>query len=247
VTERDEWKRRAIAVPVAIAIALVFRASDLGHFMQRSALTMPLHELGHATAAWFCGFTAIPTLWKTLIPETRGWLTPLAIGGGAVFLVVRGWRTQAVVVWVAGLACAGLLFVGCSELTVFRAQLVITFAGDAGAMVLGTLFMLTMFSGPDSKFRIGGLRYGLLSIGAAAFVDPFVMWWSARHDPDHIPFGEIEGVGQSDPSKLVDVFGWSVDQLVSRYVSVGVVCLIVLVVAYVWAVDHARRDVPRTT
>ena len=34
----------------------------------------------------------------------------------------------------------------------------------------------------------GAMRWALLSIGAAAFVDTFATWWAARSDTDAIPF-----------------------------------------------------------
>lgn len=115
---------------------------------------------------------------------------------------------------------------------------VFTFAGDAGAMILGTLLMLTMFVGAESKLRTNQLRWGFLVIGAAAYVDTFALWWRAQSDSDVIPFGEMEGVGQSDPSKLVEVHGWTMRELVDRYVLVGVICFFVL--ASVWAVSTWR-------
>jgi len=69
--ERLEWKVRAIAIPAAVALAVAFHAWPLGHALQRTFLSMIVHELGHATTAWWCGFGALPGLWKTLVPETR--------------------------------------------------------------------------------------------------------------------------------------------------------------------------------
>ena len=56
-----EWKLRAFAVPAAIAVALVFHAWPTGHHVQRTFLSMMVHELGHAITAWWCGFGAMPT------------------------------------------------------------------------------------------------------------------------------------------------------------------------------------------
>ena len=53
-------------------VALAFHAWPTGHCLQRTFLSMMVHELGHAVTAWWCGFGALPGLWKTLIPETRG-------------------------------------------------------------------------------------------------------------------------------------------------------------------------------
>lgn len=90
-----EWKLRAASVPTAIVLALMFHSCDAGHFAQRTALTMPLHELGHAVTAWWCGFAAIPTLWKTLIPETRSLFVSLLVAGANAYLLWRAWARNA--------------------------------------------------------------------------------------------------------------------------------------------------------
>lgn len=235
-----EWKLRAASVPTAIVLALMFHSCDAGHFAQRTALTMPLHELGHAVTAWWCGFAAIPTLWKTLIPETRSLFVSLLVAGFNGYLLWRAWGSQRMTLFAVGLVLAVAQFVGTAGSSHDTQTMAFTFGGDAGAMVLGSVLMLAFFVGPASRLRAGGLRFGLLAIGAAALVDTFATWWAARSDPDVIPFGEIEGVGQSDPSKLVEVHGWTVAQLVDRYVTVGVLCLAVVLAGWAWATVTAR-------
>ena len=72
-----ELKLCLAAIPCALLAALAWHAFGLGHALQRIFLSMPVHELGHAVMAWFCGFAAIPTVWKTITPETRGPIFPL--------------------------------------------------------------------------------------------------------------------------------------------------------------------------
>jgi len=235
--ERHEWKVRAIAIPAALVLAVAFHAWPLGHMLQRTFLSMIVHELGHAVTGWWCGFTALPGLWKTLIPESRGfvWVVVLAVELG---VVAYGWMRARLWITLGGLALALLQFAG-TRAEVDAAQAWIIFGGDGGAMVIGTLLIASFFI---PKLREHGLRWGLLAIGAAAFVDTFATWWAARCDSDVIPFGEIEGVGQSDPSKLQEVYGWSTDQLVHRYVTLGVACLAALAAVYAWQVYVARRE-----
>jgi hypothetical protein len=101
--------------------------------------------------------------------------------------------------------------------------------------------MLTFFTGPASRLRSQQLRWGFLVIGAAALVDTFATWRAARADPDTIPFGEIEGVGLSDPSKLDELYGWTTHQLVHRYLGVGTACFAVLIAAWLYFTYTERR------
>ena len=114
-----------------------------------------------------------------------------------------------------------------------KASSFIIWSGDGGAMVIGTLLMLSLYARQRSQIRVGWLRWGFLVIGAAAFADGFATWWAARTNRDAIPFGENEGRGLSDPTVLVYERGFSIPGLVSSYLWTGAICLGVLAVAYV--------------
>src|SRR5262249_27812793 len=196
-----------------------------------------IHELGHAVTGWWCGFGAIPGLWKTLIPEARGVMGPViafAVSGGVAYL---GYATERRVVMAIGGVLAALAIAGTFVISPHTATVLITFGGDGGAMILGTLLMMTFFVPPDHRLAVTHLRWGFLVIGAAAYIDCFATWVAGP-----IPFGEIEGVGASDPSRLVDDFGWTQSQLVHRYQWVGALCAIALALAWYRAISSARRD-----
>ncbi len=237
-----EWKARAIAIPAALAVAVLFHAFAFTHFLQRTFLSMMVHELGHATTALLCGFKAAPTLWKTIVGEHRTMIVTILVGGlvGAVlarWALARRWVPAGCTAVVLA-----LLVVGTFGISESSAHAAVTFGGDGGAMVIGTILMTTFFAGRDTQLYQGALRWGFLVIGSAAYVDTFETWWTARTDPSVIPFGEIEGVGLSDPSKLHVVHGWATDDIVDRYVTLGVACLIVLAMVWAWQVRAARRE-----
>jgi len=236
-----ETRLRIAALPLALLLALWFHATALGHFLQRTFLTMMVHEGGHAATAWLCGYGAFPFLWRTWIAESRGPLTMLLVFAAGAGLLAIGLRSG----WRLG-ACAGAVLLvlqlwGTAILRPLSAQALITFGGDGGALVFGTLLMMSFFFGRGTQLYRGGLRWGFLVIGAAAFVDTFATWWQARRDPDVIPFGEIEGVGLSDPSKLTDVYGWPTHLMINRYVGLGVACLLALACVWVWGIRAARN------
>jgi hypothetical protein len=235
-----EWKLRAAAIPVAFALALVFNLWPAGHWLQRTFLSMMVHELGHAATGWACGFASIPTLWKTTFPETRTMIITLASVAGLGFLGWRGWVTERMRWCAAAIVGLLLVFFGTTS-SVDDAYEAFTFGGDAGAMILGSALTLTMFAPAASRLRTNQLRWGFLVIGAAAYVDTFATWWRARTNEDVIPFGDIEGVGLSDPSKLQDTFGWTTRALVDRYVMVGAICGAVITVVWLYSTWQMYR------
>ncbi len=235
-----EWRLRLLAVPAALLLMWLVVESGLGRGLLRIFLSMWVHELGHAVTAWFCGFHATPGPWFTSHSEERSLFTSLVLAGGLGLLTWRGWKARRWGRVGAGAVLLGLQAVGTLGLSPWKAEMLITFGGDGGCFVLGSLLMASFYVPAEHPLRTRQLRWGFLVIGAAAWMDAFKTWWTARRDEDAIPFGANEGVGLSDPSRLVGEYNWSVDQLVQRYVSLALVCLGVLGCLYVVALVRGR-------
>ena len=235
-----EKRIRAWAIPVALAGAFLATSTGPGRALVRIFFGMWLHELGHAVAAWLCGFVAVPGPWRTLTGSARSPLFVALVSAALIYAVVRSWTAGR---RGAAIAAAFVLFlqIGCTLLPSARtAQAFIVFSGDGGCLVLGTLLMASLYAPAEGAIRRNWLRWGFLVIGAGGFADAFEQWLSARTDPDRIPFGMNEGVGPSDPSVLSDVHGWSASLLVHRYVALGCVCLAALAFLYLLALRRAR-------
>jgi len=111
-------------------------------------------------------------------------------------------------------------------------------------MALATLLMATFYAPRESRlYKSWGLRWGLLVIGALSFMHVFLMWTGPL---ENLPFGEIEGVNLSDPSLLTEMYGWTVLQMVDRYVRLGTVCLAALLALYVWGLASAYLELRRS-
>ena len=234
-----ELKLCVAAIPSMLVLALLFHFLTPG--VQRIALGMPIHELGHAVAAWFTGFWAIPTLRKTIIPEERSVIAPILLAGAIGWMMFAAWRAGKTYLVALGAALLAVQAVGTFAVREHVAVAIYTFGGDGIGMVLATLLMASFFFGKRSQLYKGSLRWGFLAIGAAAFVDMFATWLAALRDRLAIPIGEIEGVGLSDAARLLGEHLWDERALVQRFVTVGVLCLVALAVVYVLGVRVAWK------
>lgn len=236
-----ELKIRVFALPVALVAAKVVMGIEFLHALARIALSMWVHELGHAVTAWFCGLAAFPGPWLTPVADTRGPLTPALLFAALARLAWTGHRRRrrSWVILAGGLFA--LQLVGTLALSNTTAHLLVIFGGDGGGLVLGSLLMCTMYADADTQLHRGWLRWGFLVIGAVACADVFSTWWAARSDYADIPFGENEGVGLSDASRLVDTYGWGAREMILRYLRLAAACGVGLAAAYVAGLVQARR------
>ena len=143
---RLEQRLKLFAVPAGLVFAHFVVATSIGHSLARVFLSMFVHELGHAVAAWLCGFMAFPALWVT--PMSLGRIPAFAVAlslalGLGSFCLWRVGRRR-------GAATLGTMLVLQLALTLGlsarSAQALIAFAGDAGCFVLGAALMCTAVS-----------------------------------------------------------------------------------------------------
>ena len=221
-----EWRARAAALPGALLCAWLAVKASPGAVR---LLTMWVHESGHATTAWICGYLAVPGPWFTPVSENRSpFLTMLLvslIGYGGY----RAWQANRWF-WIVLSACGIALVLMCTLLlTAAAARQLIIFDGDGGSLVLGTALMLTMYARADHPIRRNHLRWAFVVIGALAIMDTYTVWTGPI---DRLPLGENEN-GLSDPSVLTEGYGWNLLTLIARYGQLAHLCLAVLAVVYV--------------
>jgi hypothetical protein len=156
---------------------------------------------------------------------------------GIVFDKYWAWKTERPHLIVASGALLVFQFI-CTRLPYDRAQALIIFGGDGGSLVLGTVLMSTFYVRRDTAIYENSLRWGFLAIGAASFMDAYHSWSGREED---IPFGVQEGT-QTDPSQLVETYGWTIQLLIHRYIQVAVACSIALTIIYIFGILQARKE-----
>ena len=237
-----ERQLRIWAVPAVFALAGLIMQSGTWRSLVRTFLSMWLHELGHALSAWMTGYGALPGPWRTSVSDHRSLLVTLVIVVVCGGLGYRTWAAERrILPWVFG-AIAALAVAGAVLLSPTTATMLFTFGGDAGMMLLGAGLVLTFWARVGSHLHTSWLRWGFLVIGAFAVLDGVMSWWPARSDPSVIAYGEIEGVGLSDPTKLVDRHHWTQHQLINRYCAVAVIAVALILGRYLVGLWQIRRE-----
>ena len=192
-------------------------------------ITMWVHESGHAAAAWLTGFAAFPGPWFTPSSLERSVMVTLVLAGALAAGAYAAWQIQRWF-WVAvGAVVLALALAGAFALHPIHARALITFFGDGGCFVLGSVLMLSMYARPGHQLRQERLRWVLLVVGALAFMDAGATWFG---DASGLPLGEDDR-GLSDSSVLTESYGWTLELLVGRYRQLAVACGLVLACAWV--------------
>jgi len=218
---RRELYVRALALPGALIAARIATAVVPGPVR---LMSMWVHESGHATAAWLTGFPALPGPWFTPVDLERSLMVTLVLAGAAAAGAYRAWQVERWFWVAAAVAVLCLTLAGRFALHPIYAQQLITFGGDGGCFVLGSVLMLTIYARADHPLCEERLRWVCLAVGALAFMDARATWFGPA---DSLPLGEDDR-GLSDASVLTESYGWTLSLLVGRYIQLATGCFVVL-------------------
>ena len=225
----NEFRWRIFALPGALILG---RVVNWAMPTVTGMLSMWLHEMGHAMAAWFCGYAAFPTAWITAISSERGrWISVVmgaGVAAGGYFAYRLGrWFWVAVSAGVLGLFLLGNLQ------TEAHSRLLFYFWGEGGAYVLSTVLMLAFYARPESPITRSQVRWGLLLLGAMAFWSVYTRWAGGFESIAQFLEDTDERGLPSDMRVLNLEYGWSTYVLIHSYWTLGYVCLFTLGGAYV--------------
>jgi hypothetical protein len=239
----DNWKVSVFVPPLLLGLVWLVNISPFGFFLKGFHVWM--HEFGHATAAWLCGFraTPLPFGWTPVEPE----YSPFVYWGllllfGLLFLA--GAKERKAWPMVAAVVLGLLQYYMTWRMPDHRQEFWWSaFGGVGGEFYLSTLFMMFFFVQLPEKFKWGMCRYVFFLIGATAFLNIILMWDKVYHGLEEIPFGSMfngEDDQGGDMNKLMDGYGWTKFQIRRTYHLLGNGCLIALGVT--WALFALRLN-----
>ena len=227
----DDWRVNTFVPPLLLGLVWLVTVSPLGFFLRGFHVWM--HEFGHSTAAWLCGFraTPLPIGWTPIEPV----YSPFVYWGLLLLfgtLFVAGAVERKVWPMLAAVALAGLQYYMTWKMPEHRQEFWWgAFGGVGGEFYLSTLLMLAFWVQLPEKFRWGACRYVLFFIGASAFLNIWLRWGEIYRGIEEIPFGSMingEDDEGGDMNKLIDGYGWSKFQIRRTYHLLGRWCWVAL-------------------
>jgi hypothetical protein len=239
----DDWKVNVFVPPLLLGCVWLVNLSPLGFFLKGFHVWM--HEFGHATAAWLCGFraTPLPFGWTPVEPV----YSPFVYWGLLLLFVIlflAGLKERKVWPMVAAVGLAGLQYYMTWRMPELRQEFWWSaFGGVGGEFYLSTLFMLFFWVQLPDKFRWGACRYVFFLIGATAFLNIWLRWRDIYHGLEEIPFGSMingEDDAGGDMNKLMDGFSWTKFNIRRNYLLLGYGCWAAL--GIMWALFALRLN-----
>jgi hypothetical protein len=239
----DNWKVNVLVPPLLLGLVLLVNLSPLSFFL--GGFHVWMHEFGHATAAWLCGFraTPLPFGWTPVEPV----YSPFVYWGLLLMFVIlflAGWKERKAWAMVAAVALAGVQYYMTWRMSELRQEFWWSaFGGVGGEFYLSALFMMFFWVQLPEKFKWGACRYVFFLIGASAFLNIWLRWRDIYHGLEEIPFGSMingEDDKGGDMNKLMDGFGWKKFDIRRNYLLLGYGCWAALGV--MWALFVLRLN-----
>ena len=239
----DNWKVNLLVPPLLLGLVWAVTISPAGFFLKGFHVWM--HEFGHATAAWLCGFraTPLPFGWTPVEPT----YSPFVYFGLLlmfVILFVAGALERKVWPMLAAVALALLQYYMTWRMPPLQQEFWWSaYGGVGGEFYLSTLFMMFFFVQLPDKFKWGACRYVFFFIGATAFLNIWLRWGDIHRGLEEIPFGSMingEDDQGGDMNKLMDGFGWKKVNIRNNYYRLGQGCWIAL--GLMWAMFALRLN-----
>ena len=238
----DRWGVNTFVPPLLLGFVLLVNLSPLKFLL--TGFHVWMHEFGHATAAWLCGWRATP------LPI--GWTPVEQVHSNFVYfglllmfglLFVAGWMERKVWPMIAAVVLAGLQGYMTWRMPEDRKEFWMVFGGVGGEFYLSTLFMMFFWVQLPEKFKWGACRYVFFLIGATAFLNIWLRWGDIYRGIEEIPFGSMingEDDQGGDMNKLMDGFGWKKFAIRRTYWLLGWGCWAALGV--MWAIFVLRLN-----
>jgi hypothetical protein len=228
-----ERKTNIFALPISFFLAFAISLIEpLAWF-----ISIWIHELGHASIAWFSGYQAMVTLAGTVTKLERSLFVYYGILFllGLTFYSAKKEGKKAVIIITIILAIIQFILTWVISRSTYK--MLLTFAGIGGEFYLSTLLIIAFYWQFLEKFYWDFWRFFALIIGTTTFVSSWLKWHRIKLGTEQIPWGTFWG-GRGDSGGDLNIlnydYGWSINQIISTYHHLSNFCLLIIIAVYLY-------------
>lgn len=227
----------AVVFPVVFIIAVVLNANPLANVLLRG-LHIWVHEFGHATVAWLSGYKAIPLPFgwtNTSLDQSE-----FVYFGVLILLVLlfwSGYRERRRWPMILAIALSLLQFVMTWILSSRTYGMLMAFGGIGGEFWISTLLLISFYFPLPNYWQWEFWRYPVAMAAAYTLWHIFDLWRHIHTGEEAIPWGSLwDGVGDAngDMNILSNHYGWTDEQIIHTYTTLGNICFWLLVGTYAY-------------
>ncbi|MBL1209760.1 J domain-containing protein [Geminocystis sp. GBBB08] len=221
------------ALPIAFLMAFVINfVEPLAWF-----ISMGVHEFGHGTIAWFSGYRAMVTFAGTIISDDRSLFVYFGILTLLFLTFYSGWKERKKNTMIISVILVIIQFILTWKTSYTNYQMLLYFGGIGGEFYLSTLLIISFYWRLPDRFYWEFWRFIALIIGATSFWGSFTKWHRISVGKEQIPWGTFWG-GRGDSGGDLNVLnhevGWSINQIINTYNTLGFICLLIITGIYLY-------------
>jgi len=233
--QEAETNTNTYALPIAFLIAFIITFIEPLTWI----ITMLVHEFGHATIAWLSGYRAMVTFAGTIISPTKSFFVYFGILILIGLTFYKSWKEGKKTIMIVSIILAIIQFIFTWNISYSTYQMLLYFGGIGGEFYLSTLLIIAFYWRLPNKFYWEFWRFFALIIGVTTFWGSFTKWHRISIGKDQIPWGTFWG-GRGDSGGDLNVLnndvGWSINQIINTYNTLGYICLLIILFTYLYFV-----------
>ncbi len=208
-------------------------------------LTVVFHELGHAFAAWSCGYKALPVPFFTFTSEEPSWVARVCYFVLCAVALLSGYnhRSRAFVVFVVFLLA---LFFYCNmTLKPDEQDTFFVWGGHAGEFVLPTILLLWFPYRLPPRIHWDVFRYPAFIVAMISALRSWRLWFEVKNQLAPPP---THGVGSvaADYVRLLEGGYFTAESLIENYLNLAALCFGLILINFCYWLWRGLRPAARS-
>lgn len=226
--------------PLMVLAGIVLKTvAPIGILLQ--GIDIWFHEFGHAIVAWMAGRRAIPLPFGfTPVNPERSFFVYVGVLILFGLLFWAGQREQKRWPQILAVSLVTIQFGMTWLMSANTFEMLLYFGGIGGEFLICALLIVSYYFPLPQYFQWGLYRYPVVVGASFTFFGSLWNWRQVRRGLQDIPWGSMWG-GDGDMEMLAYGHGWSQQQIINTYNSLGMLCVSAILAIYFYMVLKQHR------